>query len=324
MRLSLALEDGAVALPDEGRVLLLRPPAYADLSALPLDRCVAVQPFRPDHDALAPRMAVTPDWPEGAFAAAVVFLPRAKRLARDLVARACAAVPPGAPVIVDGDKTDGIESLLKDVRRAAEVGGAFSKAHGKTFALAAAPMPSGWTVEAEDADGWTTRAGIFSADGPDPGSVLLADTLPPLKGAVCDLGAGWGYLSARLLEASPAVTACDLVEADADALSCARANVPDPRAAFHWADATAWGGTYDAVVCNPPFHPSRKADPALGRAFIRTIRNVLAPRGRAWVVANRHLPYEAALGEAFAQVDVRAEAKGYKVVELARPKRSRR
>ena len=116
------------------------------------------------------------------------------------------------------------------------------------------------------------------------------------------------------------MTACDLVEADADALACARANVPDPRAAFHWADATAWSGRYDAVVCNPPFHPSRKADPGLGRAFIETIRDVLAPRGRAWVVANRHLPYEAALSEAFAQVDVRAEARGYKVVELARPR----
>ena len=321
MRLSSALERGAVSLPDAGRVLLMRPASEADLSALPLARCAAHQPFRPDHDALAARgLEISAEMPEGPFAAAVLFVPRARALGRDMVARAVAALPPGAPVVVDGDKADGVETLLRDCRAVAPVGKAFSKAHGKTFAFPAGPVPDDWRAGPRVADGWTVRPGVFSADGPDPGSALLADALPPLAGRVADLGAGWGYLSARVLAASPDVAAIDLVEASAEALDCARANVADPRAAFHWADATRWDGpSCDAVLCNPPFHPSRRADPALGRAFIATAARVLAPRGTAWFVANRHLPYEAALRDAFAQVEIRADAKGYKVIAAARP-----
>ena len=93
----------------------------------------------------------------------------------------------------------------------------------------------------------------------------------------------------------------DLVEAEADALACARLNVTDPRARFHWADATAWqpDSLLDAVVMNPPFHVGRDADPALGAAFIRAARRMLAPNGSLWLVANRHLPYDAALTEHF-------------------------
>jgi 16S rRNA (guanine1207-N2)-methyltransferase len=75
---------------------------------------------------------------------------------------------------------------------------------------------------------------------------LLA-ALPPLVGRGCDLGAGWGYLSARLL----------------------------------------------------------------------------APQGQLHLVANRHLPYEAALDAAFGEVVTRAEARGYKVLSARRPRAAR-
>ena len=326
MRLSLALEQGAVSLPGEGRILLMRPPADADLPPMPPARLAIHQPFKPAADALGDRGIVDPMDVPAVDGGAVIYVPRSKRLARDLVARAVAALPEGAPVVVDGDKADGVESLLRACRGTFAVGDVFSKAHGKTFSFPApAAAPDGWLAPPERVEGWTLRAGVFSADGPDPGSVMLARALPPLKGTVCDLGAGWGYLSVRLLAASPEVTACELVEADHDALLCAEANVTDDRAGFAWADATAYaGGPFDAVVCNPPFHPSRKADPGLGRAFIATAARNLAPRGRAWFVANRHLPYEAALRDAFAEVVVRAEGGGYKVVEAARPVRRRR
>jgi 16S rRNA (guanine1207-N2)-methyltransferase len=42
---------------------------------------------------------------------------------------------------------------------------------------------------------------------------------------------------------------------------------------------------------------------------------MLAKRGVCWLVANRHLPYEAALADAFGSVAVRAEGGGYKVFE---------
>lgn len=323
-RLSLALSKGAVALPEAGRILLLRPDAGLT-GDLPLDRCVAVTGFRPDHDALAARGVPVAESVEGDFAAAIVFLPRARALAFDLLARACAAVPEGAPVIVDGAKTDGVEAALKAVRGAAEVGEVFSKAHGKCFAFAAPrQVPEGWAGKRGEVDGFVIAPGVFSADGIDPGSALLAPHLAGLSGRICDLGAGWGYLSA-VAAGSPDLSEIHLVEAERAALDCARINLPDRRASFHWADATRFdGGPFDAVIANPPFHTGRRAEPELGRAFIRTAARILSPRGRLLMVANRQLPYEAALEEVFAETVALEQRDGYKVLQARKPRHAAR
>jgi len=153
--------------------------------------------------------------------------------------------------------------------------------------------------------GFVTRPGVFSADGSDRGSVLLAAALPEkIKGHVADLGAGWGYLSRAIL-AHDGVKSLDLVEADREALDCARENITDPRAVFHWADATSFkpARPWDVVVMNPPFHTSRAADPELGAAFIRAAHRGLLPSGSLWLVANRHLPYDRILTPLFRNVE---------------------
>ncbi len=53
VRLTYALESAAFALPDHGRILVLRPRAGDDLSALPKDRVLVVTGFKPDHDHFA-------------------------------------------------------------------------------------------------------------------------------------------------------------------------------------------------------------------------------------------------------------------------------
>lgn len=117
------------------------------------------------------------------------------------------------------------------------------------------------------------------------------------------------------------MTECHLVEADLDALDCARLNVTDPRARFHWADATAAVlPAADRVVSNPPFHAGRQADPGLGAAFVAAAARMLAPGGTAWLVANRHLPYEAALNAAFAQIDELPGTAAFKLYRATRPR----
>ncbi|SFJ06300.1 class I SAM-dependent methyltransferase [Jannaschia pohangensis] len=319
-RLSLALAATAVTLP-EGHILLLRPPADLVLEGLPLDRCVAVQGFRPDHDALAARGVAMPDAPEGPFAAVVVFAARAKALTLDLIAQACGAVAPGAPVIVDGSKGDGIDSVLKHCKASFDVEGVFAKAHGKVFSFTADTPPAAWLAASKTVDGFVTRPGVFSADGIDPGSALLARHLGDLSGKVCDLGAGWGFLAKAALAAGK-VTECTLVEAERDALECARVNITDSRARFHWADATRFeGGPFDVVISNPPFHVARKADPDIGRAFLEAAARLLSPRGRFLMVANRHLPYEATLDEVFGQTVALTEQGGYKIIEAQKPRK---
>ena len=325
-RLTLALQGGDAALPEAGRIAVFDPPAAFDLSALPRDRVQIVQGFAPDHAAWDARGWSVAIRPEGAFAAAIVVVPRAKALARARIAEAL-ALTSGGPVIVDGAKTDGIDSLLRACREAgAAVSAPFAKAHGKLFAVVADPDTfADWRPGAGAlvAGRYRTVPGVFSSDGVDRGSALLVASLPAkLKGRAADLGAGWGFVAGEVLAAHPEIAEMHLVEADHAALDCARENVVDPRARFHWADAGAFapGTPLDFVLANPPFHVSRSADPALGRAFLAAAAGILAPHGQAYFVANRHLPYERDLDALFAEHGEIGGDSGFKVMRAARPR----
>jgi 16S rRNA (guanine1207-N2)-methyltransferase len=320
------LESGAFAVTVEGRIAVFRPRAGDDLSALPRERVEAIQGFKPDHDALARAGYAARVAPEGEYATALILLPRAKAEARALVAEAAAHLPKGAPIAVDGQKHDGIDSFLKDLRARAALGEPIAKAHGKiaVFANPGSAAFADWKGAAlRGPHSYATHPAAFSADAPDPGSVALAAVLPAdLQGVVADFGAGWGYLSGEALK-RPGVTEMHLIEAEHAALEAARENIADPRARFHWADATA-EAPYDAILMNPPFHRGREADPALGRAFIAAAAKALRPSGVLYMVANRQLPYEHALAEAFAEVEPLPGPPAYKLTRASRPRRTRR
>jgi len=325
-RLSLAVQSGQFAVPETSRIAVFHPCERHDLSALPQEQVEVIQPSKPAYDAWAARGFACVAEPAVAarYAAAVVFLPRAKPLARQLVAQAVAATD--GPVLIDGAKTDGIDSMLKELKKRSAPSAPVSKAHGKAFCIDGGVELSDWILGPQEiADGHVTAPGVFSADGVDPASRLLAQALPVKLGKeVADLGAGWGFLAAQILTRD-SVTRLHLVEADHVALACARRNVADARAQFHWADARDWGakGSLDAVVMNPPFHTGRAAEPALGQAFIANAARLLKPAGQLWLVANRHLPYETPLGEVFATVEEIAGDNRFKILHAARPRRSR-
>ncbi|KEP70237.1 MFS transporter [Thioclava dalianensis] len=305
-RLSFALETPD-ALPETGRIAVFAPGGMQDLTVLPQERVVVIQPNKPDHDALAARGFTVTLAPEGSFAAALVFATRAKAQARALIAQAAACVEPGGAIYVDGAKSEGIDSLLKELRGLVPLGQPVAKAHGKIARFAADPVPlADWAArDAEPVAGFVTRPGVFSADGVDEGSALLAASLPEtLPARIADLGAGWGWLAAQAL-AHPGVEQIALYEADATALDCARRNIGDPRALFHWADVTRLTPEtrVDAVIMNPPFHKSRDAEPGLGEAFIAAAARLLKPTGTLWMVANRHLPYADALAASFREIE---------------------
>ena len=172
--------------------------------------------------------------------------------------------------------------------------------------------------ELHQVSGFTVQAGIFSSDHIDPGSQLLADHLPSdLHGSVADLGAGWGFLSDAVLKNNPQIRSLDLFETDARALDCARRNLaPHQREIqFHWHDVTSGlPGTYDAIVMNPPFHTGQATDVNLGRAFLHIAAKSLNPGGRLFLVANRQLPYEAALTATGLTSRKVAENENYKIL----------
>ncbi len=325
-RLTLALDSGAITLPPDGQITVFNPRIGDDLAALDQGRLHLVQGFRPDHDHFRSLGYTVGLAAPGGVAAALVCLPRQRDEARALIELAARQTVPGGLVIVDGQKTDGIDAMHRDIRARVPTSAPLSKAHGKVFAFAAGPEFTDWRAQDHRVDGgFITRPGVFSADGPDRGSALLAAALPAkLPARVVDLGAGWGFLARAILERD-GVKHLDLVEADAAALDCARLNIVDPRVAFHWADALTFRPekAVDAVVCNPPFHTARAADPGLGAGFIRAAARMLHPGGTLWLVANRHLPYAATLAEAFREVEEIGTDPGFRLTRAARPTRAR-
>jgi len=321
-RLRLALESGALEFAPHGRIAVIGALRGDDLSDLPQDRVEVVQRHFPDHSYFEDQGFSVATKVGGPYVAALVRLPRAKAEARAILAAASAATD--GPLVVDGQKTDGVDSYLKDIRRRGDVGEVISKAHGKLFVVRSADLSEWLAVDTGLVEGrFRTGAGVFSADGVDPGSRALAEALPPrLKGRVVDLGAGWGYLSDAVL-ARDGVSSIDLVEADHAALDAAQQNITDPRASFHWADALTFRakGAVDHVVMNPPFHQGRAVDARLGQEFIRAAAGMLEPKGQLWLVANRHLPYETVLEDVFRNVLPLAQTPSFKLFHATSPKR---
>ena len=318
-RLKIALDEGLLALPD---LCVLNAPGDLAIDAR------ASQTFYPAYKSLQLRGIDVSPLPLGPFKSVVIQCHRARAVTYDLLRQAILGSSEGQVIAVNGDKTDGIEAITRELKKRFDNVEVFSKAHGKLVWFTrpnAVPEMIDWEARSFDlSDDFKSHPGIFSSDRPDKGSTLLAEQLPPLKGKVADLGSGWGYLSRAILT-SEHVTHLDMIEADYQACEMAKLNVTDPRAHHHWDDATTFSGKdFDTVVMNPPFHTSRKAEPALGQSFIRCASAMLGARGSLWMVANRNLPYEAVLDESFQVVNTVAQTGGFKIVHAQRPKTSRK
>lgn len=168
----------------------------------------------------------------------------------------------------------------------------------------------------EELDLWS-QPGIFSWNRTDIGSAVLVEQLQPLAGKGADFGCGCGTLARAILK-SPNVASLALFDIDRRAVEAAKRNVEDPRVSHHWADlrqSAVVPSGLDFVVMNPPFHDGGAEDRALGQTFIQRAAGALRKGGTLWLTANRHLPYEAVLRENFSRVELRIEAKGFKIFE---------
>ena len=320
-------QDGLV-LPDVGRIAVLAARPGGDWTSLSKDQVVACTGSRPDHDMLSAEGWQVVTTPDGTFDAVIVQATRARAETLGLIAQALEHAKAGALVLIDGAKTDGIDALRKQVGQALDLAGTTSKAHGKLLWLhrpkALPKEVANWTAAArlsKNGAGFLTAPGMFSADRADPGSTLLAAYFDQrLSGHAADLGAGWGWLASEALK-SGALDHLDLFEADLPSLDAAKKNIDDPRARFHWVDVVGLTADqrYDQVLTNPPFHVGRAAEPALGTAFIATAARILSPQGNLWLVANRQLPYEAALEANFTTWRSLEETPYYKVILASRP-----
>ncbi|MEJ6390376.1 class I SAM-dependent methyltransferase [Gymnodinialimonas ulvae] len=324
----LAIEGGDID-PPSGPVLVMGARSDADFSALGDVTCV--QGFAPDFDRLTARGLQVVTEAEGTFDAALVQITKSRAGTLSGVAEALGHLAPGGLLMVDGQKEEGVEAIVKQLKTHFDLDGVMSKSHGKLAWLTRPDtIPDAvadWIAAPSEIDeGYVTVPGGFSVDAPDRGSELLVALVPALSGRVADYGAGWGYIAGEILSEQDSIDTIDLIEADHAMCEAAQINIDDPRARFHWADVTRYTADtpYDAIVCNPPFHTGRRADPDLGRAFIQAAAANLTPRGRFFMVANRHLPYEDTLKACFGTGRLLGELEGYKIYEAAKPKRPKR
>lgn len=252
-----------------------------------------------------------------------VVLAPAGTLERDFVlAHTLRLLKPGGSLLAFGPKDKGGSRLKKALEGFGCVVGETARRHHR-FCQVVRPEALRGVDEAIVAGaprivpqlGVWSQPGVFSWDRIDPGSARLMAILPPLAGRGADLGCGVGLLAQQVL-ASAEVSQLTCVDIDRRATECARRNLDDPRVEVVWADARGLAlSALDFVVMNPPFHDGGAEDRDLGVSFIRAAAGMLRKGGTCWLVANRHLPYEAPLAAAFAKAEVRADAGGYKIIE---------
>ena len=220
---------------------------------------------------------------------------------------------PGGLVLAAGAKKDGARSIANRVAQLLPLENRLSKHHGIVFWLFRPGMldeavPAALTAPASPTmENYETAVGGFSEGSVDPGSRLLADSLPQdISGHVADFAAGWGYVSLRIAAGTPPAR-LDLYEAHYPSLEAARRNLAahaqDTPSRFFWHDLLGEPvePRYDAIVMNPPFHRGRAAEPDIGQRMIEVAARALKPGGRLFLVANRPLPYEATMQTSFAR-----------------------
>ncbi|MBB6243921.1 class I SAM-dependent methyltransferase [Rhodanobacter sp. MP1X3] len=329
------LDTGELRLPADGRVLFLRARAGLRLREKASKSWLCEQSFMPFADELGRNGFSVGEPGEGeTFSLIVLLPPRQREEARALFARALRHLAPGGMVLASMPNTEGAKSGEADLAKLAGDVQHLSKHKCRVFWSTPSvtdidqSLLSEWLLldaPREIMDGYISRPGLFAWNRIDRASALLAAHLPTdLHGRVADLGAGYGYLATQVIARCPMVSAIDLYEAEARALVPAQINLDNARnssgraveVSVHWHDVTSGlPQKYDAIVSNPPFHQGRADLPALGQAFIVSAADALLPDGCLWLVANRHLPYEALLMKRFRDVRAVTMQDGFKVIE---------
>ena len=294
-------------------------PLPAELAVAPPD-AVELSPFAVGAAAIEAQS-------DGAFGRALVHAPSGTVERQAVLAHALRVLAPGGALTVLAANDRGGRRVAAELEA---YGCAVSTESRRHFRIAETLRPAeqrgieaaiaAGALRFDETLGLWTQAGVFSFDRTDPGSRLLADHLPPLSGRGADLGCGLGLL-ARTVLASPKIAAVAALDLDRRAVDAARRNLADARASVRQADLRQSQpdlSDLDFIVSNPPFHDAGAEDRGLGQAFIARASVMLRRGGRAFLVANRHLPYEAILRERFSKVRVVVEAGGYKVFEAQR------
>lgn len=177
-----------------------------------------------------------------------------------------------------------------------------------------------------------SKPGLFGWNKIDQGSQYLVDQLSNLLNAragkphnkplnTLDLGCGYGYLTlaAAQLDACKTITHWTMTDNNAAAVATAEHNIKlnGINAEVIAADCgDLLSGTFDLIVCNPPFHQGFSLEGDLTNRFLATTKRLLAPQGIAVFVVNQFIPLERKASGLFRHINTCASNGSFKVISL--------
>ena len=330
------LEGFIPKIEADAQILFINAQYHQALSLFDFKSINCQQVFKPYADHLIEKGLDTEikDEASGFYDYAFVLGSKNQRENENMLGKALTALKDGGIVIMAADNKAGATRLKKMFEKTG-LSEIYEQSKNKARVVWAKKLESvdnviieSWctldTVQ-DGPEGFKTRLGIYGWEKIDAGSRLLGECLPhDLKGKGADFGCGYGYLSKAVLEKNRKIKALDFLDADVRALPLCEANIAEfnIQKTAGWVDLTAGNealnNKYDWIVMNPPFHEGKKSDHDIGRAFIMNAAKALKKKGQLWMVANRHLPYEAVLESHFWSFDMIKDAKGFKVFKAVK------
>ncbi|MDN7136891.1 class I SAM-dependent methyltransferase [Pseudidiomarina sp. 1APP75-27a] len=251
--------------------------------------------------------------PQQQFDAALVWLPKEKKLTDYMLQQLAALLPKDAPIWLVGDNRSGIKSIAKQIEGAFSPAQKVANGNHSTLLVTtlvapleqceldafqhifSVPPNAGNAAEEMTAPlQVASLPGVFAHPGIDAGSTMLLQHLPRFKpGSVLDFACGNGVLGASLQRQQPGLQLTYLDVSAMALAACAKTlELNGLNGELIAADhLSADLPKYNYIVSHPPFHTGQATDYSIGQQFLRNAREHLAVNGELWLVANRFLPW---------------------------------
>ena len=231
------------------------------------------------------------------------------------------ALKPGGSLYVVGAKDRGVLSMAK--RMQAYFGNVETLAIGKGQRVVRSVEEGGQKDDTVLRDDTSLVPESFASGRLDEGTRLLLEALEVhTTDAALDIGCGSGIIGIHIarLARKGSVTMVDasLAAVDAAQQNVEQSGLPNIVVAPSNGVQAVLAQRFDLVVTNPPFHLGGIQTTQLAERFIREAAQVLRPRGRFYLVANRFLKYEPTMRGCFKVVEEVSGNTRYKVLRAAK------
>ena len=268
-----------------------------------------------------------------AFEHVVFRVAKEKALVHHAINTALERLPPGGTLAFCGYKNDGTKTYIEKAAARAQGELSIERDNGALLGVITRgevlgePLPDQGYAQPQkiaftDEFSVWSKPGIFGWQKIDAGSAYLCDHLaqvwPQAPQRVLDLGCGYGYLTMRAAIQWPQTY---FVATDNNVTAtqiCAR-NMDERNIAGRVECGDCGNSiteTFEAILCNPPFHQGFDHERVLTEKFLRQTRRLLVRGGRALFVVNQFIGIEKIAEPLFKKVAVIARNKSFKLIVL--------